>query len=132
MIALDTSVIIALAFDEEDGRRISEIIARTPSLVGTPTLFEVGTVLTRMETAVADRFLAGFIARRSVRTVDFDLQMMELAREAYRRYGKGSGHRAQLNFGDCFSYAIARFFGAPLLFKGNDFAQTDLRSAWTL
>jgi ribonuclease VapC len=131
VIALDTSVIIALAFDEEDGQAISEFIAKTPSFVGTPTLVEVGTVLTRLDGDVAARFLSSFIKRRSVRTIDFDLGMMELARGAYRRYGKGSGHGAQLNFGDCFSYAVAKFFDAPLLFKGDDFAQTDLRSAWS-
>ena len=53
----------------------------------------------------------------------------KIAREAYRDFGKGSGHPAQLNFGDCFAYALARDRGEPLLFKGNDFSQTDVRSA---
>jgi ribonuclease VapC len=52
-----------------------------------------------------------------------------IAREAYRDYGKGSGHPARLNFGDCFAYALARDRGEPLLYKGSDFAHTDIRSA---
>jgi ribonuclease VapC len=52
-----------------------------------------------------------------------------IAREAYRDFGKGSGHRAQLNFGDCFAYALAKVTGEPLLFKGSDFSQTDITSA---
>ena len=53
----------------------------------------------------------------------------KIAREAYRDFGRGSGHPAQLNFGDCFAYALARDTGQPLLFKGNDFSQTDVRPA---
>jgi ribonuclease VapC len=52
-----------------------------------------------------------------------------IAREAYRRYGRGTGHPAALNFGDCFAYALAKATGAPLLFKGNDFARTDITPA---
>lgn len=56
-------------------------------------------------------------------------EQASIARDAYRDFGKGSGHPAQLNFGDCFAYALAAETGEPLLFKGNDFSQTDLRSA---
>ena len=52
-----------------------------------------------------------------------------IARDAYRDFGKGSGHPAKLNFGDCFAYALAKFTGEPLLFKGDDFTQTDVRVA---
>ena len=58
-----------------------------------------------------------------------DRDQAELARRAFSRYGKGR-HRAGLNFGDCFSYALAKGAGVPLLFKGNDFSHTDLESAW--
>jgi ribonuclease VapC len=57
------------------------------------------------------------------------VEQAKIARQAYRDYGKGSGHKAQLNFGDCFSYALAREKREPLLFKGDDFIHTDLRSA---
>ena len=53
----------------------------------------------------------------------------ELARTAHRRFGRGSGHPARLNFGDCFAYALAKATGEPLLFKGEDFGHTDIRSA---
>ena len=56
-------------------------------------------------------------------------RIADIAFDAYRRYGKGSGHEAALNYGDCFSYALAKYWAAPLLFKGDDFSKTDLRSA---
>ena len=56
-------------------------------------------------------------------------RIADIAFDAYRRYGKGSGHEAALNYGDCFSYALAKYLDAPLLFKGDDFSKTDLRSA---
>jgi ribonuclease VapC len=56
-------------------------------------------------------------------------QQARIAREAYRDFGKGSGHPARLNFGDCFAYALARDRGEPLLYKGTDFSHTDIRSA---
>ena len=59
----------------------------------------------------------------------FDEIQAHVAREAYRDFGRGSGHRARLNFGDCFAYALARCRGEPLLFKGDDFSQTDIAPA---
>ncbi len=56
-------------------------------------------------------------------------EQVQIAREAFRRYGKGSGHPAGLNYGDCFAYALARYLDEPLLFVGNDFAQTDIAQA---
>jgi ribonuclease VapC len=69
-----------------------------------------------------------------VRTAEIHLAAVDeaqarVAREAYRDFGKGSGHKAQLNFGDCFAYALAKTLNEPLLFKGTDFSQTDVRSA---
>jgi ribonuclease VapC len=59
----------------------------------------------------------------------FTLDQAVLAAEAYKRYGKGSGHPAGLNFGDCFTYGLAKLTGEPVLFRGNDFSRTDLASA---
>ncbi len=67
----------------------------------------------------------------ALQIVPFDLSQARIAREAYAKYGKGSGHKAQLNFGDCFAYALAIDTDRPLLFKGNDFAQTDVKLAST-
>jgi ribonuclease VapC len=61
--------------------------------------------------------------------VPLDEAQARIAREAYRDFGKGSGHKAQLNFGDCFAYALARATNEPLLYKGTDFGQTDVKTA---
>jgi ribonuclease VapC len=61
--------------------------------------------------------------------VPFDPAQAQIARDAYRDFGKGSGHPAQLNLGDCFSYALAAHLGEPLLFVGNDFSKTDIQAA---
>jgi ribonuclease VapC len=64
-----------------------------------------------------------------IRIEPVTVEQARIARQAYRDYGKGSGHPANLNFGDCFSYALARDKREPILFKGDDFGHTDLRSA---
>ena len=69
------------------------------------------------------------LKRLNSRTVDVDAAQASLARDADIRFGKGTGHPAQLNFGDLFSYSLAKSRGIPLLFKGDDFAQTDILSA---
>ena len=69
-----------------------------------------------------------FLARAEIATAPVTADQLEVARTAWRRYGKGN-HRAALNFGDCFAYALANTTGEPLLFKGNDFAQTDIGAA---
>lgn len=66
------------------------------------------------------------LASSRIEVVAFSAQQARIARDAYQRFGRGSGHPAQLNMGDCFSYALARDLGEPLLFKGHDFALTDI------
>ena len=70
-----------------------------------------------------------FLSRPTVRVVAFGLEHYRLAAAAFDRYGKGRGHPAQLNFGDCMAYAVAKARDVPLLYKGDDFAQTDVRRA---
>ena len=70
-----------------------------------------------------------FCRRTGLRVVPFTPAQYALAREAHRRFGRGSGHPARLNFGDCFSYALAKDSGEPLLFKGDDFLHTDIEPA---
>ena len=70
-----------------------------------------------------------FIGRAGMSIVAVTQEQAYLSREAFRRYGQGSGHPAALNFGDCFAYALAKERGAPLLFKGDDFARTDIAAA---
>lgn len=70
--------------------------------------------------------VAFFLLKAEIEIRAFDTEQMEIARRAYRQYGKGR-HPASLNYGDCFSYALAKQTGEPLLFKGNDFSQTDIQ-----
>lgn len=75
------------------------------------------------------RALDAFIAEAGIDVVPVSLEQAQLARAAYRDFGKGSGHPARLNFGDCFAYALAQWLREPLLYKGEDFGYTDVRSA---
>ncbi|MCC0804892.1 type II toxin-antitoxin system VapC family toxin [Methylobacterium sp. W2] len=132
MIVLDTSAIVAIALSEPEEWDFNRLIARRKAVVGAPTLVEARMVLdSRIPDAVVD-FLGGFSSRPAISVLSFDARMYELACDAFARFGKGRGHPARLNFGDCMSYAVARHTKLPLLFKGDDFGQTDIPSAWPL
>lgn len=90
---------------------------------------EVAVVVDAARDPVASRRLDDLVAAAGVTLEPVTEAQVHVARAAYRDYGKGSGHRAQLNFGDCFAYALARSTGEPLLFKGDDFSATDLTAA---
>jgi ribonuclease VapC len=79
--------------------------------------------------ADAARVVSEFLERQSITVVAIPPEAGPLAIDAFARYGKGQSHPAQLNMGDCFAYACARHFGEPLLFKGSDFARTDIEAA---
>lgn len=130
MIAVDTSAIVAMAFDEAEAEPFTRLIVERSAIVGTPTLVEASAVLSRLRSDIAEAFLARLVATPAIRTVDFTFEMAAAARRAFQLYGKGRGHPARLNFGDCLSYAVAKVHGLPLLFKGDDFARTDVASAW--
>ncbi|MEP9378609.1 type II toxin-antitoxin system VapC family toxin [Aquabacter sp. CN5-332] len=129
MIALDTSAIVAIALGEPEAEAFTEIIGARRAYVAAPTVLEIKLVLTPRLGAYADAFLEALLSRPSIRCVDFTLPMYRLAADAFDRFGKGR-HAARLNFGDCMSYAVAKAHDVPLLFKGNDFAQTDIRPAF--
>jgi len=74
--------------------------------------------------------LDAFLLKSGMTVVEVSPRIADIALDAYRRFGKGTGHSAALNFGDCFSYALAKYLDAPVLFKGNDFSLTDIQSAW--
>ena len=76
----------------------------------------------------AEHWLDEFLAAAAVQIDAVTSEQINLARKAHVRFGKGTGHAAQLNFGDCFAYALARTLDAPLLFKGSDFTSTDIKS----
>ena len=130
MIALDSSAIVAIALDEKEASEFKRQIVMHEAMVGTPTLLETQFVLGRHAFHAAGDFLTLFIKRPSIHPVGFTLEMFWVAQEAFNRFGKGKGHPAQLNFGDCFSYAVAKFHNLPLLFKGGDFSLTDIHPAY--
>ena len=129
MIALDTSVIVAIALEEPEAELFGEIIGSERCLIGAPTVFESHMVLTDVPQRRGLDVLDKVLGAPYLEIVPFGPRILDDARLAFDRYGKGRGHKAQLNFGDCMAYAVARAHDLPLLYKGDDFAKTDIRSA---
>lgn len=129
MIAVDTSALLSAVFGEADGPTFLAAIARSPCIVGAPTVVEARMVVDARGTDDATELLDSILSRSNLRIVPFDADHAALARVAFASYGKGSGHPARLNFGDCMTYAVAKRDDLPLLFKGGDFVHTDLRPA---
>lgn len=128
-MVIDASAIAAIAFNEPEAKGFRERIADDPvRLISAATVLEAAMVIeTRLgEAAGADLDL--WLYKAEVEIVAVTAEHADRARRAWRRYGKGR-HPAGLNFGDCFSYALASLAGEPLLFKGNDFSQTDIQAA---
>lgn len=132
-MVVDTSAILAIFFLEDEAERFAdEIETAEGPLISVVSVIEAAIVLRVrkwLEPDEADRRLDAFLASGDFRIEPVTLAHMYLAREADRRFGKGTGHPARLNFGDCFSYALARERNLPLLFKGDDFALTDVSPA---
>ena len=128
MIALDTSAIVALLCDEPEAEQIAACMEKASTLlIGRPTELELHLVSTGKVGEAAARAGIGRILRDTQR-VDFGEAHLAAATAAFDRFGKGR-HPASLNYGDCMAYAVARVAGCPLLYKGEDFAGTDIRSA---
>lgn len=129
MIAVDSSALLAILLNEPEAPAcIEALIDATSSYVSSFTLFETRVVIQRVAAHDGLADLAILLERSRVLTVPFDDEQAAVALDAYRRYGKGI-HPAGLNIGDCASYALAKSRNLPLLFKGNDFARTDIASA---
>jgi ribonuclease VapC len=127
-VIIDTSAIIAILRNEPDRQRFLDALnTATQCWVAAPTLFEASIVLSRFGPQLTN-VLAEFVREAEISIVPFDHVQLSAAQEANRRFGKGSGHAARLNFGDCFAYAACAVSGQPLLFKGADFSQTDVVS----
>jgi len=128
-MVIDTSALVAILFDEPERVIFAEAIAADPRrLVSAATLLEASIVVETRRGEAAGRELDLLLHRIDAAVVAISEDQVEVARAAWRRYGKGH-HRAALNYGGCFSYALARHAGEPLLFKGTDFGLTDVRSA---
>lgn len=126
MIVVDTSALIAILDKEPDAALYAEAIAEAdPPLISAATLLELNIVMINRHGVKAARMVDRLIQEARFQVESFTVQHAELAREAYARYGKGQ-QTAALNYGDCFSYALAKATGLPLLFKGRDFLKTDI------
>lgn len=124
---LDSSAIIAFLRREPEADRIETLLNGADDLrISAFTLLECRTVLWRRFGDGAMAQLELLIQTLGVAVEPFDSQQSALAFEAYRRYGKGTGHPAQLNLGDCAAYALAKLRDQPLLYKGDDFTHTDV------
>ena len=125
-MVIDTSALVALLCLEPEARDLARAIEADPQrLVSAAAWLETSIVIEARYGADGGRELDLLAAKAGILIRDVDQQQAEFAREAWRRYGKGR-HPAGLNFGDCFSYALAKASGEPLLFKGEDFSRTDI------
>ena len=126
---VDTSAIVAILDQEPEADRIARTLASTSErVVSAATLVEVGIVMQARRGNDGARDLDLLLAKLRIEILPFTARQAEIARKAFRRYGRGR-HDAKLNFGDCFAYAVAKDESAPLLFKGDDFGQTDVMVA---
>ena len=125
-MVLDTSALLALLLDEPEAEDFRSAVEEdTIRLVSAATLLETALVIEARKGEPGGRELDALIRAAEAVVVPVDAQHVSEARRAYRRFGKGH-HAAGLNFGDVFAYALARSAGEPLLFKGDDFARTDI------
>lgn len=133
MIVVDTSAIVSIFAGEPDALRLSERIAVDGSpLISAGNLVELTIVLRTISAKsrlISDDWIDRFLRQAKIGVEPITQELAAIATDAHLRYGKGMGHPAQLNFGDCFSYALAKSLDAPLLYKGGDFARTDVKSA---
>jgi ribonuclease VapC len=126
-VIIDTSALVAILRAESDAPSLLEAIrANLPRRISAGTYLELGVVIDGAGDPIASRRLDAFLERMSIIIEPVTEPQARIAREAYRDFGKGSGHRAGVNFGDCFAYALARELNEPLLFKGDDFRHTDI------
>jgi ribonuclease VapC len=127
---VDASAFLAIVLKEPDGQRFSRAMEGAERLFTSPiAVFEIVAAIMReraLPRREAQRAVERALRVANIEVVPIDEEIGALALEAFERYGKGRGHKAQLNMGDCFSYACAKALGVALLYKGNDFAATDL------
>jgi|SRR5690625_4264758 len=128
MIAVDTSALVAIVLGEAELERFAAVMARQPCLVSAASLTEAALVVQSRQGPDAVEDLRRLLERARVEVVPVDAALAWDAHAAWRRFGKGR-HPAGLNFGGCFSYALAKSRAVPLLFKGEDFSQTDIERA---
>jgi ribonuclease VapC len=126
---IDTSALVAILEQEPEAERIARtLVATSERMLSAANLLEVGIVMQVRRGDDGARDLDLLLAKLKVEIIPFTARQTDIARKAFRHYGRGR-HAAGLNFGDCFAYALAKDQSAALLFKGDDFAQTDVMVA---
>jgi ribonuclease VapC len=126
-VIVDTSAIIAILRAEDDASDMAHAIERARDRrISAANYLEAAVVIDGSRDPVASRRFDELVVAADLVVEPVTGEQAHIAREAYRDFGKGSGHKAGLNFGDCFAYALAKATGEPLLYKGNDFVHTDV------
>jgi ribonuclease VapC len=129
---IDSSAIMAMVHREPEANLFIKTIGESAAAnMSTATFLETAIVVDSRRDPVSSRTFDQICKNAEIKFVPVDEAQMRIARQAYRDFGKGSGHPARLNFGDCFAYALAKALDEPLLYKGKDFSHTDVRSALT-
>jgi ribonuclease VapC len=129
-IAIDTSAVTAIIFGEPEAEALLSVMLANigDAVISAATLVEATIVIESRQGASATQDLYLLLEETRTATVPLDGEQAELASAAWRRFGKGN-HEAALNLGDCYSYALSKATGFPLLYKGRDFPRTDVHSA---
>ena len=126
---LDTSALVAVLFGEPEADAFTRLIHDADRcLISAGSFLELSIVLERQTGPEVTRQCDMFFRRAGIVIEPFTVEQAHIARQAFHDFGKGR-HRAGLNFGDCFAYALSKVTGEPLLFKGNDFRKTDVATA---
>jgi ribonuclease VapC len=130
VIVVDSSAVIAIFRQEEDAEHYARSIAGDDDpVMSAANLVEISIVLRglkKIQPRKAEQWLDDFLGAAGIRVEPVTTDQAQVARAAHVRFGKGTGHSAALNFGDCFAYALAKAMDAPLLCKGSDFPSTDI------
>jgi ribonuclease VapC len=132
-VIIDSSAIVAIITNEPAGEACRKALrAAQIRRMSAANVLETSIVLSRVNDDIFSTEFDELLVTMSIIAEPVTIEQVTIAREAHRRYGRGSQHRARLNFGDCFTYALAKIYDEPLLFVGNDFIHTDLKPALTL
>jgi ribonuclease VapC len=127
---VDSSALVAVIKDEPDGPRMAHIMDSAKEIrVSAASYFETSIVIDGLHSPAQSARWDELVEKMEMVIEPVTEAQAKIARQAYRDFGKGSGHPAGLNFGDCFTYALAREKREPVLWKGDDFGHTDLRAA---
>ena len=127
---IDTSALISILRAEEDARDMADAIEKARvRRISAANFLETAVVVDASRDPVASRRFDELVEAAGLKIEPVTFDQARIARDAYRDFGKGSGHKAGLNFGDCFAYALAKATGEALLFKGDDFGHTDVSTA---